>query len=139
MNRPVRILTVTLGLMAAGAVFGAVAGVIAFGLAEVLTESPAAVISAPGDIILIGAVFGGPLGAVLAPATAWAALRHVPFGRMFVWSVAGTVIGGVIGWVIGPGDAPMGTALFGAFSGLCVAAFLLWRSSVTPAAQARQK
>lgn len=129
MTRPVRILVVTVGLMAAGAVFGAVAGVIAFGVAEVLTEGPRSALRAAASIALIGAYFGAPLGAILAPAAAWSALRNVPFGRMFVWSVAATVIGGVIGWVIGPGEAPMGEALFGAFGGFCVATFLLWSAA----------
>lgn len=69
------------------------------------------------------------LTVTLALVAAWAALRNVPFGRMFLWSVSGTVIGGVSGWMVGPGEAPMGTALLGAFGGFCVAAFLLWRAA----------
>src|SRR3990170_6476435 len=98
MNRPFRILAVTVGLIVAGAVFGAIAGGVAFGIATLITEGPAA--AADPSVLLIGGFFGGPIGAVTGPAVAWLLLRHVSLGRLFSGAVLGTVVGGVAGWLL---------------------------------------
>ena len=101
MGRPFRIFAVTLGLVVTGAVFGAVAGMVAFGLALLITQG----LVRPNELAALpfAAGFGAIIGAVAAPAAGWLLLRRVPLGRAVTWSVLGTVAGGVTGWVLGGG------------------------------------
>ena len=123
-----RIVAVTLGLVGAGALFGALAGAVALAASLLITENDAS-----GYGLLFGAYFGAPLGAITAPVIGWLLLRRVPLGRMFVGSAAGTAIGGTIGWITttsGAADAVNGLA--GAFIG-CVVAGITLRYRATDA------
>jgi hypothetical protein len=133
MSRATRIATVTLGLAAAGAAFGALASTIVFYLAVALTSGPrVAFQTAPSlPVALLGAVLG--LGA--APAAVLLLLRRVPLGLAVVGSVAGTVVGGAAGWVI----HPVGP-LLGALLGFVAAVVLLrMRASVPRELVEREK
>lgn len=121
MTRPGRILSVTIGLVAAGAVLGAFAGAVALSASVLITENDTS-----GDGLMLGAFFGAPLGAIMAPVLSWTLLRRVPLGRMFMGLVAGTAAGGVVAWITTTstiGEGPNGLA--GAFIGCVVAAVTL--------------
>ena len=93
-----RIVAVTIGLIVAGAVFGAVAGVMVLGLTKVIQRGfgafdyPLAYLAA--------ATIGGILGAGCAPLAGWLLLKRVPLGRAFAWLTVGTIGGGVVGWFL---------------------------------------
>jgi predicted membrane protein len=117
---------VTLGLVGAGATFGALAGGMALALAML--------ISAPdmsGFGFLVGGLLGAPLGAVIGPILALALLRRVPLGRVFLGLSLGTVVGGVVGWVMSlyPMQPLMGLA--GSFIG-CLSAAVMLRFRTQP-------
>jgi hypothetical protein len=116
-----RVVAVTLGLVSAGFLFGAIAG----GTAFTLVTLPGGGISE--ETFFIGAVFGAPLGAVCAPVLSWLLLRRVPLGRMFLVCSAGTVIGGMIGAITTTlgGDFIL-RPIAGAFLGCFAAAAALW-------------
>jgi hypothetical protein len=64
------------------------------------------------------ALFGGLLGAVLAPIAAFTLMRHVPIWRAIVETAVGTTLGVAIGLVAGPrmgyaGLWPVGLGLLG--------------------------
>jgi hypothetical protein len=118
MTRPARIIAVTLGLALAGAVLGGVAGALALAIALAVTEGPAA--AADATVL----AFAAYVGAVL--------LRHVPLGRVFTESVAGTVIGGVAGWISTTGF-DIQYSVIGALSGFFVAVIALRRRIRPPA------
>lgn len=121
MNRESRIAAVTLGLMGAGAIFGALAGAIALGVSLLVTEN-----DAPLFGLVFGAWFGAPLGAVTAPVIGWLGLRRVPLGRMFLESAVGTTIGGIVGWVAATASGTeVVNGLAGAFIGCLAAAVRL--------------
>ena len=117
MSRIVRIVVVTLALMAAGLAFGALAGGLAFTTVGILAGGGIAV-----DAFEIGAIFGAPLGAITAPVLAWLLLRRVPLGRMFLVCSTGTTIGGIVGWFSSGSADIMLTPLLGAFAGCLIAA-----------------
>jgi len=95
-RQPVRAVTVTLGLAAAGSLCGALAG--AGGLAVALfLEAPFS--PAPIGIYAFAAFVGAQVGAVLAPLASWLLLRRVPIGRSFLRLTLGTIAGGVAGWL----------------------------------------
>jgi hypothetical protein len=122
MKRAGRITVVTIGLVAAGIVFGALAGGIAFATVGVLAGERITI-----DAFWIGAVFGAPLGALTAPMLSWLLLRHVPLGRMFLVCSVGTAIGGVVGWfAAAAGGNIILNPLAGAFIGCVIAAIALW-------------
>lgn len=92
---PKKVVLVTGGLGVAGAVFGGVAGAVAFGLSALLDATwvnPGIV-----EFLFAGGV-GAALGFVCAPLAGWLLLRRVPLGYAFARLTLGTVIGGVIGW-----------------------------------------
>jgi len=122
MRRIGRIVRVTLGLMGARFVCGAVAGGAAFSTIA-LMEGEGIWLGA----FAIGAIYGAPLGAVTAPLLSWLLLRRVPLGLMFSACSIGTMIGGILGWVTTPqaGDSVV-RALVGALIGCVVAAGVLW-------------
>jgi len=110
-----RIVAVTIGLVGAGLLFGAIAGGTSFALVGILAGQQISI-----EALEIGAVFGAPLGAVTAPLLSWLLLRHVPLCSV------GTAIGGIVGWfaAAAPGDL-MVTPLVGAFVGCVIAAIAL--------------
>jgi hypothetical protein len=121
-----RVAAVTAGLVGAGAVFGAMAGALALGIAEGIT--------APGDgldgIVFAGLV-GGFLGGIGAPLAGWLFLRRVPLGQLFMGSVMGTVLGGVVGWVLPFGSDEVGNGLLGAIAGFGFATLWMWSRTLT--------
>ncbi|HJS43398.1 MAG TPA: hypothetical protein VJ755_07990 [Gemmatimonadales bacterium] len=122
MARLGRIVVVTIGLVGAGIVFGALAGGTAFALAVVLATGRIST-----ALFEIGAVFGAPLGGITAPVLAWVLLRRVPLGRMFLVCSVGTALGGVVGWFATAGGGnPILNPIAGAFIGCVVAAIALW-------------
>jgi len=121
---PVRVVGVTLGLSAAGAVFGGIAGI----LGLVIAAAASAVFPDP-FVLLVAGMVGGMIGAVLTPIAAWLLLRRVPFRRLFPGALAGAVLGGVLGWVLAIGEMiPIESAVFGAIAGFVVAAIAMRRS-----------
>src|SRR4051812_14798620 len=132
MTRALRIVSVTLGLMGGGFIFGALAGGAAFSTV-LLLDGEKIWLEAFG----IGSLYGAPLGAVTAPLLSWVLLRRVPLGLMFAVCSIGTMIGGVTGWITTPplGD-PVDRALIGALIGCVVGAIGLWfrvrRTSYAP-------
>lgn len=113
---------VTLGLVGAGIVFGALAGGTAFALVVLLASGRIST-----ALFEIGAVFGAPLGGIIAPLLAWVLLRRVPLGQMFLVCSVATAIGGVAGWFAAAagGDIIL-SPIAGALIGCVVAAIALW-------------
>jgi len=117
-----RVVAVTLGLVCAGGVFGAVAGAVALEFSLLITQPSWPVM----DGLLFGAFLGAPLGAATAPVLSWVLLRRVPLGRLFVGLVAGTVFGGIVGWfTTTPGGEIESNGLAGACIGCLVACMWL--------------
>ena len=129
MVSPRRVVAVTLGLIGAGAVFGALAGGIALAISVLITEHDTS-----GSGLVIGAFFGAPLGAIAAPTAAWLLLRRVPLGRVFAGSVAGTVLGGVMGWVLPFAGDQVVNGLFSAVLGFAFATVWMWSRTLVRAA-----
>ena len=127
MVSPRRVVAVTFGLVGAGALFGGIAGGIALLIAWVPTEGLPSTAAEVWGALGLGAVYGAPIGAIIGPPTAWLLLRHVPLGRLFMGTAAGTIVGGVFGWLIPSTeslDQPM-NALLCAFSGFLAAALFM--------------
>ncbi|HEY3220799.1 MAG TPA: hypothetical protein VGJ80_08705 [Gemmatimonadales bacterium] len=109
--------------MITGAVFAALAGAASLTTALWIERDPWYMLG-----LFAGPFYGAPIGAILAPVLAWAFLRRVPLGQMFVSLSAGTAIGGVVGWVttFSTLDGPKVVAgLAGAVIGCLVAAIRL--------------
>lgn len=117
-----RVAVVTAGLMAAGAVFGTVAGALVLG---------AWLVNDPGlfewdglvFVMQAAAVFGGVPGAVLGPVAAWLLMRHVPLGLAVGGTTLGTLATGGIAAIV-TGDPVLG--LFWGMAGFGVSALGLW-------------
>jgi hypothetical protein len=115
-----RVVAVTLGLVGAGAIFGALAGAVALGFSLQITHP------SWSDGFAFGAFLGAPLGAASAPVLSWLLLRRVPLGRIFVGLVAGTIFGGIVGWfTTTPGGEIESNGLAGACIGCLVACMWL--------------
>ena len=97
MARISRTLGTTAGLIAAGMVCGALAGVLAVSAWLML------LFGVPVDsfILLFVGIVGAVLGGIAAPLLAWTMLRRVPLGRMFAWCSVGTMVGGIVGGLVG--------------------------------------
>lgn len=93
-----RILAVTAGLAAAGAVVGGVLGGLLVSLLMLL-DGPARW-EAIG--FLAGAEFGAAVGFVLSPIAAWTLMRTVPLWRAIGETAIGTTVGAGIGLVLQP-------------------------------------
>lgn len=125
MTRLGRIVVVTIGLVGAGIIFGALAGGTAFSVVVMLADGRIST-----ELFEIGAIFGAPLGAITAPLLAWLLLRRVPLGRMFLVCSVGTAIGGVAGWfATGAGGNIILNPIGGALIGCVVAAIALWHQA----------
>jgi hypothetical protein len=98
MNRTGRILAVTLGLMAGGALFGAIAAVVALMIGVAATDHVGSVMNAELLELVagVGAVFGG----VLFPTAGFVVLRRVPLWLALLGTLVGAVAGGVGGWML---------------------------------------
>jgi hypothetical protein len=129
MTRLRRILTVTAGLVAVGATVGALAGAAVAALIGAILDAPLAALDP--ELLLAGATFGAPLGAVLLPVAGWLLMRHVPLGRALVWTTVGTVAGGLVGWFL-PASVQrfmLGKTLVGGIIGFLLAVLILRRSA----------
>lgn len=107
-----RIAAITAGLMVAGAVFGTMAGIavlMAWSLldGDVIKFKPADL----GLMLQISMFFGGGLGAVLGPFSAWVLMRHVPLGIAVGGTTLGTLASGGLGLLV-TGD-PVFAMLYG--------------------------
>jgi len=111
---------VTAGLIAAGIVFGAAAGVIAIAMVGLLAGE-----GVWADALGVAGFSGAVLGAATAPVLSWLLLRRIPIGRMFVVCAAGTTIGAVLGWFLAPAFDIV-TPLAAAFLGCLLAAVALF-------------
>ena len=128
MTRTGRILIVTLGLVAAGAVFGALAGALALAVGLTFTDGIAT--AAKPVILRIPAIMGAVLGAAALPLAAWLFLRRVPLGRAVAGCVLGTVVGGAAAWALQIGGFDViYYSLAGAFAGFLLASLIMWRQS----------
>src|SRR4051812_33517031 len=102
MNRTLRIFAVTVGLLAAGAVAGALASVAALAIGMWLSGDSVGATTLDREILAVVAMLGGLFGGVLLPATAWVFLRRVPLGLAVLGTLIGTTVGGIVGWVVRP-------------------------------------
>lgn len=113
-----------MGLVAAGFLFGGLAGGTAFTIVCLMPgEGPVS------GAFETGAIFGAPLGAITAPLLSWLLLRRVPLGRMFVLCAVGTAVGGIVGWFVGSAFNNILDPIVGAFAG-CVTATIALRYRV---------
>jgi hypothetical protein len=92
---PARILAVTAGLVAGGALFGGLAGAVALTLLLALFGD------FNWDLLLLAARMGAWLGAFLLPIAGWTLMRRVPLWRALAGTIVGTVIGGLLGTALG--------------------------------------
>ena len=105
-----RVVAITAGLVVVGAVTGAAVGVL---VAILSLPFDAASIFGVAALLVSGAGVGGVMGMVLAPATAWLFLRHVPIGRAIAQTALGTVLGALIGLLTGGPSASVILAFTG--------------------------
>ena len=127
MTRARRIFAVTAGLFATGAVVGTIVGAIVAALIlGVMTRSARAL---DAELLLIGATFGAPLGAVLFPAAGWLLMRHVPLGKALLGTSIGTLAGGLVGWFLPIGNDPLARTLSLGVIGFVIAVMMLRRSA----------
>jgi hypothetical protein len=118
--RAMRIALITGGLMAAGAVFGGGAGVVA-GAAWVLVEEGGGGVRENAEILRVMGVLGGMLGAVLGPAAAWLLMRHVPLWLAVGGTTLSTMAGGILGSLLGG----LGLTLWSGLAGFLISAAYL--------------
>ena len=119
-----RIVAVTAGLAATGAVLGAGLGGLV-GAAGLALGGGGALFHA-WRFLLFASGAGAVIGAVLAPVAAWALLRYVPLGRAVGQTLLGSALGAAIGMAITPFYA-----IYGSLIGFVAAAVRL--RLVTPA------
>lgn len=124
MNRTGRILAVTAGLIAGGALFGALAAVVALMIGVAATDHLRDVMNAELLELVagVGAVFGG----VLFPTAGFVVLRRVPLGLALLGTLVGAVAGGVTGWMLrGQDIMQVYHAIIGALIGFLAATIAL--------------
>ena len=124
MNRTGRILAVTAGLIAGGALFGALAAVVALLIGVAATDHLRDVMNAELLELVagVGAVFGG----VLFPTAGFVVLRRVPLGLALLGTLVGAVAGGVTGWMLrGQDIMQVYHAIIGALIGFLAATIAL--------------
>jgi hypothetical protein len=116
-----RVIVVTAGLVVAGIVFGALAGVAALAISLLLSGELG---SFKPEVFAIAATLGALLGAVCAPIVGWLLLRHVPLGRAFGGLAIGATLGGVAGWFLPQFAHGDGILIVAALGALCAAVLL---------------
>jgi hypothetical protein len=122
MSRVGRILLVTAGLSAAGAVLGALASVGALTAAiGVMALMGKAEFGLTTEVVSVAGRVGAVFGMVLGPLTAWLALRRVALSRAMLTTTGATILGAIVGTPL-----PFGSIL-GAVGGFLVATFWLRR------------
>jgi hypothetical protein len=115
-----RIIAVTGGISAVGAVCGVVLGSLAFWVQDWLMPG----VSAPNErfkLAMLGIAGGALFGAVLAPIVAWLFLRRATLAR----AIAETAAGVLLGIAVGAAVRPRYTILFG-LAGFVAAGARLW-------------
>ncbi len=118
--RIVRIAAVTAGLVAAGALVGALVGVLAFTVWMLpLADLPRPYRELAAALPFVG-MYGAAMGAVLGPVAAWLLMRRVPLWKAIGGTALGTLAGSLLGLV---GDGMMGFP--GALLGFAAAAMAL--------------
>ena len=136
MIRQTRVALITLALILAGAMSGAVSGFVAIqaGVAAYLHSG------APPELIAGASLIGAAFGALVAPTFAWSLLRSVPLGLAIAGISAGAGIGGAVGVLTGASSVnpyvplalnlpPVPQGSLGALLGSAlVAAYLRFRS-----------
>jgi hypothetical protein len=135
MGRATRVLAVTAGLAAAGAISGAVCGLLALTplvVSHWLRPRPDDAFATFWNLAPWAAGAGAVLGVVCGPVLAWTLLRHIPLWRVVVWAAAGTVVGSLGAWAAaGASFAPGLPSIFGgALLGMVTAGGILrWRAA----------
>jgi len=123
---PARILAVTAGLVAGGALFGSLSAAVAITLLMALLRG-----GVWTPFLLAAVRIGAQLGAVLLPIAGWTLLRRVPLWRTLTGTIVGTVTGSIVGTVVvGMPLYPFGLTIgpvFGAIAGFLWAAIRLRR------------
>jgi hypothetical protein len=120
---PLRVLAVTLGLVATGGLVGAVCGALAFAMVLGVAGE-----SIDTGLLSIGGAFGAVTGTIVAPLVSWLFLRRVPLGRAITQTALGTILGGAIGFflpTLGLGFAFVPGFLYGGLAGCTAAAVRL--------------
>jgi uncharacterized membrane protein YfcA len=117
---------VTAGLTLAGALTGAVCGLLALApllISHWLRPNPDYYFATYSEIAPWAAGAGAALGAVCGPTLAWSLLRHVSLWRVILWTAVGTVVGSFAGWAANTNPISPGLpAIFGgAILGMIVA------------------
>jgi hypothetical protein len=107
--------------MVAGGVMGAICGLLLLLVPWLVMEGFRVV--PDGGVLLVGAAFGGAVGAVAAPALSWGLLRHVALGRAIVHTAVGTLLGGALGWALArnPWLHGIGAVIAGGVAGFVLA------------------
>lgn len=103
----VRLVGITFGLAALGAILGAFAGIMVLFFVTILLYGDITEL----EILAVGALVGIVLGTPALPLAWWLLLRRVPLRRSAPLLVIGTVVGGVSGWMITTGIARLNQAL----------------------------
>src|SRR5687767_10319767 len=125
MNRTSRILAASAGLVAAGALFGGLAALVAFLIGLGITGGEGAGLARENDAVLIVGFLGAVFGSVLLPTAAWGMLRRVPLGLVVLGTLAGTILGGVIAWLLPLHPNILGRAVLAALGGFLAACLIL--------------
>jgi len=128
MARSGRIIAVTLGLVAAGAIVGA-ASAIGIVVAVVGPNNPADVLRPSSSALLATiAAFGALAGGLIAPTILWGLLRRVALGRALAWIAAAAVVGGALGERVHPLNPyvrEVPAVLIGSLTGVVMASLML--------------
>ncbi|MEO7996808.1 MAG: hypothetical protein ABI852_05155 [Gemmatimonadaceae bacterium] len=119
---------ITAGLSLVGAISGSFAGGLTAMFVVTVTEHSIRSFFDP-LLFAVGAEFGAPLGAVLFPIAGWTLLRRVSFGRAFLGSVLGTLVGGVVGWLVPFGLNSIQRSMICGFLGFIAAVLIMRRAA----------
>ena len=95
-----RRLKVFLGITAASAAVGAVAGTLCAMGVILLSGQSTSGLFFDSDVFAFAAEVGAACGVVLGPLASFGFLRRVPVWRLFAETAAGTVLAGVVGFMI---------------------------------------
>lgn len=119
---PARVVGVTSGLVASGAIVGAGLGAGLLGVLSVVVDGRGGFPHAWFAFVVAGVV-GAGLGGIGLPVLAWSLLRDQPLIRVFTVTTAGTAIGASVGF-LGTSLNPIG-AMTGACAGFVGSALMI--------------